>query len=77
MPVSEQEFGIALGRLGSVEKTVDRLETKLDGNTLKTDAILTKISGLEGGWRVVLGVATIASIIAGLVVRFIPAAFHL
>lgn len=76
MPVSEQEFGVALGRLGSVEKSMDRMESKLDGNTAKTDAILSKINGLEGSWRALLGVAVAAATIAGLVVKFIPWGTH-
>lgn len=76
MAVSEQEFGVALGRLGSVEKTVDRLEQKLDWNTAKTDTILSKISGMEGSWRALLGVAAVSAAIAGIVVKLLPVGFH-
>lgn len=77
MAVSEQEFGIALGRLGSVEKTVDRLEHKLDLNTGTTDEILKRIAGLDGGWRVLLAIAGAAGVIGGFIVKLLPAAFHI
>lgn len=72
MAVSEQEFGVALGRLGSVEKTVDRLERKLDENTQHTAEILRKLSAAEGGWKMLAGVAAAGATIGGLIVKFIP-----
>jgi len=74
---SEREIGELSGRMAAVERTTERLEHKLDANTSATQAILSKISGLEGGWRVILGVAAISSVIAGLVIKLLPAAFHL
>ncbi len=77
MAVSEQEFGIALGRLGSVEKTVDRLEHKLDTNTGKTDEILKRVAAMDGGWKVLLSIAGAAGVLGGIVVKMIPAWFHI
>ncbi len=74
---NDREIGELSGRMAAVERTAERLEHKLDANSSATQAILSKISGLEGGWRVVLLVSTGAAALGGLLVKFLPVGLHL
>lgn len=73
---NEREIGELSGRMASVERTTDRLEKKLDANSDATAEILRRIAGLDGGWRVLLGISAIMSAIIGIALKFLPTLFH-
>lgn len=69
---SEREIGELLGRMTAVEKTGDRLERKLDANSIATEEILKRIAGLDGGWKVLIALSALLSAAIGVMIKMLP-----
>lgn len=68
----DREIGELSGRMAAVERTTERLERKLDDNSLATGEILKRIASLDGGWKVLIGIATVVSAAVGILIKFLP-----
>lgn len=76
MPVSEREFGELVERVSNMQRAVGDLKTNVATIGDSVEQILRKISGLEGGWRVLLGIAGVAGVVGGIIVKVLPLGFH-
>lgn len=71
MVANDREIGELSGRMAAVERTTERLERKLDANSEATGEILKRIAGLDGGWRVLLGLSALLSAAIGIALKFL------
>lgn len=72
LAVTDREFGEMSARLAAVERGLDKIANKVDEGNAATDAILIKLSRVEGGWKVLAGVAAASAAIGGLAAKFLP-----
>ncbi len=72
MPVSDREFGEMSARLAAVEKGMESLREDVKEGNQTSDAILLKLSRVEGGWRVLAAVAAASAAVGGLLAKFLP-----
>ena len=76
VPVSDREFGELVERVSGMQRSFVDIKSDVSALTGTADQILLKISGLEGGWKVLLGIAGGAAMLGGIVVKVLPLGFH-
>ena len=69
---TEREFGVLSERVENVQRDMSDMRQELKGNTVATAEILRRISAIDGGWRVLVGISAIISAGIGLAIKFLP-----
>lgn len=68
MAVSERDFGNLEAKVQGIEQ--DMAEVKGD-----VKEVLRRMAGLDGGWKVLVGISAIVSAMVGVLLKFIPHIF--
>lgn len=69
---TEREFGVLSERVENVQRDMSDMRQELKGNTVATAEILRRISAIDGGWKVLVGISAIISAGIGLAIKFLP-----
>ena len=69
---TEREFGVLSERVENVQRDMSDMRQELKGNTVATAEILRRISAIDGGWKVLVGISAIISAGIALAIKFLP-----
>ena len=72
VPISDREFGELSQRVHTLEATTKEIREDVKSGNAVSDQILHKLSAVEGGWRVIIGVASASAAVGGAIVKFAP-----
>ena len=73
---TEREFGELSERVRFIQSDMASLKSDMTANTRATNEILKRIAGLDGGWKTLAVIGSVAAVIGGMVVKYLPAMFH-
>ncbi len=72
---TEREFGVLSERVENVQRDMTDMRHELRTNTATTAEILRRISAIDGGWKVLVGISAFISAAIGLAIKFMPHLF--
>ncbi len=77
MAISEREFGELFSDVRTLKRDLGNVETQVNTVDGKVDSILTRFDRMDGGWKVLMSIGSIAGVVGGVLATLIIKGFPL